>query len=108
MLQIKIGTRRKKTCEVKQAVMAERQDQLSDEGMKMLGAEGRKTPTSGIKCKNHRELHDGVSFTTTLLLFYSHNPEKGTDHTFFWWEIINELAVNVRMDGWRRMTSIQD
>lgn len=41
-------------CEVTQAVVAERQDQLSDEGMKMLGAEGRKTPVSGIKWKNHR------------------------------------------------------
>lgn len=42
-----------KTCEVKQAVIAEREDQLSDEGMKTLGAGGKKTPMSGIKWKTH-------------------------------------------------------
>lgn len=33
------------TCEVMQAMIAERgDDQFSDEGMKILGVEGRKTP----------------------------------------------------------------
>lgn len=36
-----------KTCEVMQAMIAERgDDQFSNEGMKMFGAEGRKTPMS--------------------------------------------------------------
>lgn len=36
-----------KTCEVMQAMIAERgDDQFSNEGMKMFGGEGRKTPMS--------------------------------------------------------------